>query len=197
MEKHANESRQFMEKARQEISELIDAAKKLFKEQQKIAGKTIVGVYGDLFEKRAKNDAKASYIWLGATLVAIVGAVILIIVMWDKFSDIDPKNTALIVQAAINKLVVISLLYFAIVWAARNYSAHRHNQTLNIHRQIALDSFKTFVDVTKGTPVADVVTRIAAQAIFAPQPTGFTKTEAGKEPSASGILEVITKNLEG
>ncbi len=51
-----------------------------------------------------------------------------------------------LVRQLVARVIFLSLLLYAVVLAARNYRAHRHNAVLNRHRQTAPATFDAFVD---------------------------------------------------
>ena len=76
------------------------------------------------------------------------------------------------------------LLYFC----ARACQSHMHNATVNKHRYNALRTFELFKD--QGTvegATYDALLLYVAQAIFAPQRTGFI----GKDPAVSAMTPAI------
>src|SRR6266542_3728871 len=99
--------------------------------------------------------------------------------------------TIAVIQQTIARLLIITLLYGAVVWCARNYFACRHNYTVNRHRRNAMQTFRAFVEGTKDPATQDFILKQAAACAFAPQQTGYLKDESLPAPvPASQIIEV-------
>jgi hypothetical protein len=106
----------------------------------------------------------------------------------------ETATTARVIQVIASRLVVLSVLTFGLAWAARNYSASRHNLVVNRHRQNALSTFETFVKAASDVQTKDAVLIQATQSIFCSQPSGFVKADA--EAGGSQIVEVV-RNMTG
>jgi DNA phosphorothioation-dependent restriction protein DptG len=90
-------------------------------------------------------------------------------------------------------LLVLSVVFFGMGWAAKNYRAHKHNETVNRHRQNALRTFETFAAATEDKTTKDAVLLQTTKAIFEPQTSGYLTGEAEKVPSGA-VVEVL-KNV--
>jgi hypothetical protein len=88
------------------------------------------------------------------------------------------------------------VLYYGLVWAGRNFSTHRHNQTVNNHRQNALKTFEAFVKAASDDATKNAVLLQATQSIFSPQASGYLGIHGG-ESSAPQILEIIRTAATG
>ena len=103
----------------------------------------------------------------------------------------NPPTVAEIVQFTFSKIIILSGLYYALVWCARNYSAHRHNYVVNKHRQNALSSFETFAKAAgDDVDIKNAVLLQATQSIFAPQISGYTESE-NDATAPSKIIEIL------
>src|SRR5207244_10156514 len=102
----------------------------------------------------------------------------------------DPLSTGAFVQLAIAKFIIFSILFSAVLWAARIYRAHRHNYVINKHRQNALSTFEAFAKAAGDSETKNAVLLQATQCIFSPQRTGYLAQENDSEGHSS-ILEII------
>ncbi len=94
------------------------------------------------------------------------------------------------IQLTVGKIIVLSILTFATSWAAKNYSAHRHNFVINTHRHNALSTFETFVSAANDDiSTKNAVLLHATQTIFQHQPTGYSKNESSATDQ-SKVLEI-------
>jgi hypothetical protein len=84
------------------------------------------------------------------------------------------------------------VLLFGLAFSGRQFVASRHNETVNRHRQNALQTFETFVQGAGDPETKDAVLMEATRSIFASQPTGFLRNE-GERDSPSTAIEVVRK----
>lgn len=181
-----------------EIDSLVKSAKEA-------VAKVGVAQFATNFETIAKGHAESATKWLVGTgvlaVVTIVVAFVLVFVLPATATDASDTATtfgkiialamsdANAVQRIVTKLVVISLFYFAVVWSARNYRAHRHLYVVNNHRQNALMTFETFVKSAEGGDIRNAVLIEATRCIFSPSVTGYLGKN--EEHPSSRIVEII------
>jgi hypothetical protein len=65
-----------------------------------------------------------------------------------------------------------------------------HNYVVNRHRQKALLTFEIFVNATRDESTKNAVLIQSTQAIFAPQPTGYLRTET-EMPQVNQVTEIV------
>lgn len=101
-------------------------------------------------------------------------------------------STAEVVRGISTRLVALSLLAFALGFAVRQYTASKHNETVNLHRHNALRTFETFVQAADDQETKDAVLLEATRSIFAAQPSGFLRGTKGAE-SPSTMIEIVRR----
>jgi len=164
-----------------EISEVLTKAKQA-------AGKTGVAEYSSYFRDEAADHEGISKKWLyaviGMSLLTIIWGVILL--FWIR------KNltTGETIQYSIAKFIVLSILFYGVIWSTRNYNAHRHNYVVNKHRSNSLNSFETFVKSTEDTATKDAVLLQATQSIFSPQSSGYDHSD-GDGDLPNKFIEIL------
>jgi hypothetical protein len=147
------------------------------------------------FQQEAAAHLKTSRWWLGVTAVlALVTAGYGVWCLYNFTNLADTMTTARSVQLGISKLIVFSILYFAVIWAGRTYRAQVHNYVVNKHRQNALSTFETFVKAAGDEDTKNAVLLQATQAIFSPQSSGFVPgdTETAQSPQILEIIRSVT-----
>lgn len=193
-ETHATEKKE-------EIDSLVKSAKDAI-------AKVGVAQFATNFETIAGEHAESATKWLVGTGVlaaaTIVVAFVLLFVLpvtaepapgapdtTNSLGQIvtNAMSDANAIQRIVTKLVVISLFYFAVVWSARNYRAHRHLYVVNNHRQNALMTFETFVKSAEGNDIRNAVLLEATRCIFSPSVTGYLGKE--EEHPGSRIIEIL------
>jgi len=162
---------------------------------RRAAAEVGVSQHATHFKEAANDHARKSIYWLCATLLAAA-----ITVGWGIATFFihplgsppnNPPTTAQVIQFSLAKLIILSSLYYALVWCARNYRAQRHNFIVNKHRQNALSTFETFVKAAQDDPeTKNAVLLQATQSIFSAQPSGYIRDESESE-SPNKIIEIL------
>ncbi|MBL9084746.1 MAG: hypothetical protein JNK76_23275 [Planctomycetales bacterium] len=150
------------------------------------------------FEAEATAHDTASVKWLTCTFfLAIcltcfaVGSLFL-----HKVEGLTPATTYETIQLGVSKTMIFATLSFLVLTAARNYISHRHNAVVNRHRHNALLTFNSLVKAAEDKARGDIVLEKAASCIFAPQPTGYSKGDAG-DGGAYSIVSVAPGAVKG
>lgn len=94
----------------------------------------------------------------------------------------------------IPKFSIRGLLVFLDIVLVGLYRAERHNAVVNQHRANALNTFETMTAATLTQDVKDALTLTAAEAIYAPQETGFAKRAGNPSSRAAEILTTLRDN---
>jgi hypothetical protein len=178
--------------ARGALSEL-NTSKGTFKEQtNEILGQmgTALGLVQDAakkagvskhtvhFKEEASTAKKVALAWLSVAVFLAVAIVCYVIFHVEPTLARLVNPTAIeLVKESLPRLLVVFVLSFGMIWAAKNVSASTHNFVVNRHRQNALASFETFVEGASGKEVKDAVLIQATSAVFSPQDTGYAKGE--------------------
>lgn len=147
-----------------------------------------VAQHANYFETESKEHSKTAKLWLVATV--IVG---IITITWGYFS-FSTSDSGITVGDAISilgsKVIVLSVLYYILVWCAKNYNASRHNYIVNKHRKNALHTFESFVKSADDIETKNAVLIQATQSIFSNQPSGYVNKES-EQDSPSKVIEIM------
>ncbi|MFA5181472.1 MAG: hypothetical protein WC405_09155 [Syntrophales bacterium] len=140
------------------------------------------------FQAEADFHNRISNKWLLATIGFAAATIAWGIIC---FFIQPPEDTAKIIQYTIAKLVILSAIYYLLIWSAKNYTSHRHNYTINKHRQNSLSTFETFVKAAGNDPdTKNAVLLQATQSIFSAQSSGYVNKESEAE-SPNKFIEII------
>jgi ElaB/YqjD/DUF883 family membrane-anchored ribosome-binding protein len=145
------------------------------------------------FKDMAAVDGKSAEEWLKICGYVAAGTfgLALVFAFTYKIPFIAPKNTAEAIQLVSSKIFILGILAYSLTISVRNFLSHKHNVTINNHRQNALKTFTAFVDAAPTTASREIVLTHAAAAVFAPQDTGFIRNQ---EPTGgNSLLEILTK----
>lgn len=199
-------------KLQQRLNEADSAAKPLEEQvkeaQEKIKNKTAqlweavsaaeVSAQSGYFESEGQKHVTASYVWM----VLVFAAMALLVgyaLRGDELFPVDfPEEggialTYAIAQAAITRVLVVTVLGYALFFCARNYAAHRHNAIVNRHRKNALSTYIALVEANSTPENRDIVLAQAARCIFAPQESGYVR----RGNSGDGEISVMRHVARG
>jgi len=173
----------------EKTTNIISQAESTLQKIRQAAAEVGVAQHATHFKEEAEYHKKQSSKWLKATLAATV-----LTGIWGGLSFwIHPETyeTAMVIQYTVAKLIILSALYYALVWCARNYNAHRHNFVVNKHRQNSLSTFETFVKAAgEDTDTKHAVLLQATQSIFSGQSSGYIHKDSDSE-SPNKIIEIM------
>ena len=167
-----------------EADSTLEAIKKVAAEQgvsqQAIHFKT----EGDAHGASARNWLIATVVMTTALAVYAVSTLFL-----HKSALLAPASVFESVQLTVSKVLIFGVLFYMLGLCAKNYLAHRHNTIVNKHRQNALATYTAIVKAANNPANSDIVLNKAADCIFTPQPSGYSKGE-GAESGSTSFLTV-------
>ncbi|MBX3316034.1 MAG: hypothetical protein KF902_04115 [Phycisphaeraceae bacterium] len=172
--------KQQLDASRKEADATLDAIKKVAAEQ---------GVSQQAFHFKQEGDSHntAAAKWLKATVVmtGLLGLYALSTLFLHKWQWIAPVNSFQTIQLTVSKALIFGTIFFMLVLCSKNYLAHRHNAVVNKHRQNALATYTAIVKAAHDPSNSDIVLNKAADCIFSPRPTGYSKDDGGDSGSTS------------
>lgn len=155
-----------------------------------LSAKESVSKYKTVFTKQAIQHKNASKKWLIATCAL---AVVSIGAYWWLFRSVSSEGTALagILQSVFTKGFLLTLIYILLNRFIKNYTAQKHLEVINRHRQNALETFEAFYDVAKNQETKDAVLRAATKAIFDANQSGYLPTKTKGSESANPVQQIF------
>lgn len=171
---------------RQRLIAAMDEAKKLNQELKRDVRAKTTADQGQRFYDAADAARSDSHVWLG---ILITAAVALLLYVAFHFSGITRW------EQMVPRLMVATVGYTILYWAIRNYSAAKHNQTVNLHRANSLETMRQFL-LTEDAPDtrAEILSQAALSA-FGQQPSGFIGGESA--PDFSRIINNLQSGPSG
>lgn len=165
-----------------DIDGIVQAAKDA---AQKIG----VAQFATKFEELSDGHDKQAENWLKATIglaTSTIIAAIVLLVLLPPLTDLSDPAT---IQRIFTKIIVLSIFYYASLWASNNYRSHRHLSVVNKHRQSALSTFETFVNAAADQETKNAVLLEATHCIFSPAVSGYLG--ADEDNPSNRIIEVL------
>lgn len=180
-----------MRAASDEKDAILEDMKKTLGTIKDNAAEAGVTKHSGYFKDEADAHVLSASKWLWASLG--FGSVMLIysgVFLWLDHTASANASFYSSIHFIVPRLTILLVLGFALVWSSRNYSAAKHNEVVNRHRQNALNSFETFVKSTHDAETKNAVLLQATQSIFAPQDTAFSRNDVPAGP-ATQIVEIV------
>ncbi|MFH0887970.1 MAG: hypothetical protein V1871_02030 [Planctomycetota bacterium] len=193
LEKQINETKKRNEDVVKEMENKNTEASSILTKMQEAASKMGVTQHAVHFENATTKHDEIAGKWLKATVVlglltigwGIASFYLDPIKLSDKPSDID------IIHSIATKVIILSVLYYGLVWSGRNYNAHRHNAVVNKHRQNALSTFETFVNAAgNDTSTKHAVLLEATHCIFSLRSSGYLRKDTDLE-APNKFIEIL------
>lgn len=173
------------------IEETAQRAEASLQAQKLAIGESGFVEYLSVFEQQAAKDGFSARAWLRwATCLGIISLLyaVLVLVWWEP----SGKETGELIGDFGGRFTILTLLIFGLGFTLRQYSASRHNQTININRWNALRTFESFVGAAEDQETKNAVLLEATRSVFAPQPSGFLRGRYEGD-SSSPIIKVIER----
>ena len=181
------------------VKDAEEQVKQILTTVQDAAKETGVTQEATHFASQAKEHSDAATIWRNVS-VGCGGAILMFagILVWQYWKPPSvPLSASHAIRQTIANGIVFSILYFALVFAGRNFRSHRHNYVVNKHRQNALSTFQTFVEATEDEQIKNAVLMRATESIFLGVPTGYLSEEPKQSPIAPlNVVELVTQSAK-
>lgn len=154
------------------------------------------------FQTEASRHARAAQGWLCAAAIVALGIIMYTLkVLEPHLQQIikAPNTTAqTILPVTIARLVIVSVLWYALIWTTRNFAASRHNFVINRHRENAISTFRAFVESPRDDQqTRNAILMQAAKCIFDPQQSGYLRTDSDQPAPSGQIIEIFRGVVDG
>ncbi len=183
-EESSNEAAKRQEEMQQEFDRL-----KL--ELQNQLAKEPILQHKKIFANQAKTYHEGAQNWLkiAGGVTAIFFGVFVVLLLWLKPGSSEWSG---ILQNLFAKGFVLSPIYLWLNRSIKNYTAQKHLEVINTHRQNALETFEVFADAAEGNrETRDAVLLSATEAIFDANQTGYLSTKGSSADSKSPVQQII------
>ena len=147
--------------------------------------------YKEVFDNQARKHKKMTWVWLGITvgLTLVSGGI-----FWWLLKDLLPTDNALsaILPNLLAKGFFLSLIYLLLNRSIKNYTAEKHLEVINTHRQNALETVDPFITaVGEDLGTRNEMLLAATKTIFDANQSGYLSTKTGISDSASPVQQII------
>ena len=152
---------------------------------------TVIAPYAVVFNNEANKHQVGAERWFWGTigLAVLFGAIFFWV--WHAIKPSEDVVSA-ILQNFFIKGFLLSLFYMLINRSIRNYTAEKHLEIVNRHRQNALATFEAFAEASgDNQETRDRVLLAATDAIFDANQSGYLSPKATRSENPSSIRNVI------
>jgi len=155
--------------------------------------------YQNEFGTTASTHKKVGYGWLLATFLSLLATAVAPLIIHKNFPLQPGLQGEWLTLENINvttaKVVLVFTLLFIISLCIKNYRANRHLQVVNLHRSIALLTFKTFVEgAGEDDAVKKQILLEATKTVFSQGASGYSPSENdGPDARLIEIIQTIKK----
>ena len=182
-EKLGEEAQENEEKRQEKFTQLERDVEDLIRKKS-------ISSYEKIFADQTEEHRKGARNWLIITSLLTVG---FSVIFWWFIKDLAPAGSQLtvILQNLVAKGFFLSLIYLLLSRSIKNYTAEKHLQTVNRHRQNALATFEEFEKAAgKNQETRDAVLLACTDAIFDANQSGYLSTKTSRSESAAPIQMV-------
>ena len=179
------------EEAQQQTAEMVQKLEQTHLKYQNQLTEKPISQYKVIFETQAKNPQENARFWMimAAVATAAFGGVFILL---SALLGSGGTQLTGILQNIFTKGFVLSPIYVWLNRSIKNYTAQKHLEVINTHRQNALETFDTFVAAAEGNrETRDEVLKTATRAIFDANQTGYLTTKASGTDNASPVQQII------
>lgn len=147
------------------------------------------------FKIEADTENQNAEIWKNNTLWWALGLGVFGVssLFLHKIPYFSPNNLSEGITLTASKLVMFAVLIYMMALSAKNFLSHKHNATVNRHRQNGLQTFQVLVSAGTTGATQDIILSHAAASIFAPQETGYTKQSSNQSHNTTGMIEMAVR----
>ena len=183
LQKQSDQAEQIIAKSQEEFNQLNSQ----FKE---VMAKESVSEFAEIFDKQADKHKWAAYGWLLSTVLLSVGFGWIFYWLFNILK-LEATEWLGILQNIFTKGFLLSLIYLVLNRSIKNYTAQKHLEVVNRHRQNALETFERFVSSAARQETKEEVLLAATNAIFDANQSGYLSTKIRGSENVSPIQQVV------
>ena len=152
--------------------------------------KESVSEYGELFAEQANKHKRAAFWWLVSTVGLSIGFGCVFVWLFNVLR-LGGTEWVGVVQNIFTKGFLLSLIYLLLNRSIKDYTAQKHLEVINRHRQNALETFERFVSSAARQETKEEVLLAATNAIFDANQSGYLSAKMRGSESTNPIPQVI------
>ena len=188
-------SQKIVEEAQQKEEKRQESFDKIYVQLQNQLAEKPISQYKEIFSDQAKKHRTMAWVWLSGTglLTLAFGGIFAWLFLW-LLKDFVPTadNVSVILSNLLTKGFLLSLVFLLLNRVIKNYTAEKHLEVINTHRQNALETFDVFVTAAEGNrDTRDQVLLAATKAIFEANQSGYLSAKTSSSDTANPVQQII------
>ena len=175
-----------IEERKKEIDQAVQTARTT-------AGGAGAKEFTEEFLREAKKARNRSRIWLVVTgALSAFALFIPLAIIFDWFGlGTAPDNPWEALYQFGGRVLVISTLFYIVVWSGRIALANMHLENVNRHRAVSLQTLQAFHEAAENSAVKDAVVLEAARAVYENVPSGYIGRQGTEQSPNTRTVEII------
>lgn len=169
-----------------------EQAEQLLQQVRELAAEQGVTQMASYFAQESTRHSESSKRWLIASGFACGGLLAYAVFSLFLTSFFVARSQFEAIQLISSKLLIFLVLSYGLIQCVRVYSAHRHNAVTNRHRQNALLTYRTLSEAASSPELRDAVLQHAAAAIYAPNDSGYLRSEE-RGYGSQGLMALVPR----
>lgn len=193
LENFKRENNLSQESTKEDVAKIQEGVDQLAIKFENETAQESISEFKEIFADQAKRHQKAAWGWLGTASI-LIGGVVAGIFFFGLLDVLKLEGTewTVVLQNIFKKGSVLTLFYFALNRSIKNYTAQKHLETVNRHRENALGTFTRFVsEAEESRETRDAVLLAATNAIFNVNESGYLSTKTKGTESINPIQQVF------
>ena len=186
-----NRAAEFINKTEKNLAEKQEETDRLILKLQNQLTEKPISQYKAIFADQAKEceEEAQKWLWIAIGTTAVFFATFVGLTIWWESEGPGLTGT---LQNLFTKGFLLSPIYVWLNRSIKNYTAQKHLEVINTHRQNALETFDPFVDAAEGNrETRDAVLLSATDAIFDANQTGYLSTKGSGADTKSPVQQII------
>ena len=186
-----NRTKEINDKAAMELAKKQSEVDRLKLELENELRKKSISSHEKVFADQADKHQTGAWIWLGVTVILTLGFGY---IFWELLKYLEPTESQLpaILQNLFTKGFFLSLIYLLLNRSIKNYTAEKHLETVNRHRQNALATYEAFAKAAgENQETRDAVLLASTDAIFDANQSGYLSIRTSRPDSSGPIQQIV------
>ena len=190
-ETETNRAKENNNEVEQKLTEINQELDQLKLERRNQQAKQSVSEFKEIFEKQAKVYHEGAQNWLKMAGGVTVAFFVVFVGLWLWLKPGSSEWDGILANL-FAKGFLLSPIYLWLNRSIKNYTAQKHLEVINTHRQKALETFDRFVESAGENPeTRHAVLTAATEAIFDANQTGYLAAKSSGPDGRSPVQQII------
>ena len=186
------------------VDKLIDVARDKVTEATHLLEKARVEVgakatslHAKFFKRQGLVHSVKAILWLIVLTAILAGGGYLALYLIFDFTLPQDANLPTIVSISIGKIIMFTMIFYAISFSGKASRAHQHNAIVNKHRALSLQTFETFTTAAGDPDIKNQILIATTQAIFTASVSGFLGGDKVDSPLIGQLQNILGAGATG